>query len=336
VTAQTADAPEDPKPPGASRRRWIAAGVAAVIAFLYFAPGLFVAYTEDAYVRSDFVEVAPEVAGVLVRVDVANDQKIAAGAPLAAIDPQPFELAADLAQRRIDEATLMAKAKQEKARVLEADLDAARAAITLAKKDYDRSSALVNDKVVAQVSLDRAVSERQRSLDAVAEIEAKLRVNAGEVAAALAAVEIARAELALDRYKLSKTRLVAPVPGFVTNLSLRPGAYATVGVPVIGIVDETRWRVVANFKEYVSSRLKPGMRAWVWLDSHPWRFFPARVASVGRGISRNQEAGRLLPYVAPTTDWIRLARRIPVTLSFDPAPDVALFMGADARILVFP
>jgi membrane fusion protein, multidrug efflux system len=126
------------------------------------------------------------------------------------------------------------------------------------------------------------------------------------------------------------------VSGFVTNLSLRPGDYATIGVPIIGLVDDTQWRVVANFKEYVASRLQPGMRAWIWLDAHPWRLFPARVSGVGRGISRDPDAGKLLPYVAPTTDWIRLSRRMQVTLTFDPAPDVPLFMGADARVLLLP
>jgi membrane fusion protein, multidrug efflux system len=43
-----------------------------------------------------------------------------------------------------------------------------------------------------------------------------------------------------------------------------------------------------------------------------------------------------LPYVAPTTDWIRLARRMQVTLELEPKPDVPLFMGADARVLLFP
>ena len=62
---------------------WIAAVIVAVIAFLYFVPGLFVAYTEDAYVRSDFVEIAPEVAGVIDHVDAANDQKVPVGAVLA-------------------------------------------------------------------------------------------------------------------------------------------------------------------------------------------------------------------------------------------------------------
>jgi membrane fusion protein, multidrug efflux system len=167
-------------------------------------------------------------------------------------------------------------------------------------------------------------------------VEAKVRVNAGAAATALADVDVAKAQLALAQYNRSRTRIVAPVSGYVTNLSLRPGAYARAGEPIIGLVDDTQWRVVANFKEYVASRLKPGMHAWIWLDSHPWRLFSARVAGVGRGISREQDRGRLLPYVAPTTDWIRLARRMQVTFVLEPKPDVPLFMGSDARVLLFP
>jgi multidrug efflux system membrane fusion protein len=44
---------------------------------------------------------------------------------------------------------------------------------------------------------------------------------------------------------------------------------------------------------------------------------------------------KLLPYVEPTTDWIRLERRFPVTLVLeDPDPGVVLHMGADARTLI--
>jgi membrane fusion protein, multidrug efflux system len=312
------------------------AAVVAVVASLYFAPDLFVAYTSDAYVRSDFVEVAPEVAGIVDHVEVANDQKVAAGTPLATIDPTPFDLAVDLAQRRVEQAASTARVKQEEATVLAAGLDAAQAAVTLAQRDYDRSATLVKDQTVSQEIMDRATDQRQKALDSVAGVEAKVRVNAGSVVAALADVDVAKAELALARYNLSRTRIAAPVPGYVTNLSLRPGAYAKAGEPILGLVDDTQWRVVANFKEYVASRLKPGMRAWVWLDAHPWRFFPARVVGVGRGISREQDRGKLLPYVAPTTDWIRLARRMQVTLELDPEPDVPLFMGADARVVLFP
>jgi multidrug efflux system membrane fusion protein len=304
--------------------------------FLYFVPIPFIAYTSDAYVRSDFVQVAPEVAGVLDHVDVKNDQKVAAGALLVTLNPQSFELAVDFREKRVDGTAAVAAMKQDEARVLAANLDAAKSAVTLAQREYDRIATLTRDGAVSEAVLDRSTDEKRKAQDAVAAAEAKMRVNTGEVASALAEVEVAKAELAIAQYNLSRTRIVAPTPGFVTNLSLRPGDYASVGAPIIGLVDDTQWRVVANFKEYDASGLAPGMRAWIWLDSHPWRLFPARVFGIGRGIARDPEAGRLLPYVAPTTDWIRLSRRMQVTLLFDPLPDLPLFMGADARVLIFP
>jgi membrane fusion protein, multidrug efflux system len=325
-----------PKQPRTRRRLWTLVAIIAILAFLYLVPDAFVAYTEDAYVRSDFVEVASEVVGIVDHVEVMNDQKVAVGTLLATIDPKPFDLAIDLSQRSVDQASSAAQMKQDEAHVLTAQLDAARAGVTLAQRDYERSATLVKDQTVSQEIMDRATDERQKALDAVAGAEARARVNAAAAAAAMADVDVAKAQLALAQYNRSRTRIVAPISGYVTNLSLRPGVYAKPGEPIIGLVDDSQWRVVANFKEYVASRLKPGMRAWIWLDSHPWRLFAARVVSIGRGISREQDQGRLLPYVAPTTDWIRLARRMPVTFVLEPKPDVLLFMGADARVLLFP
>src|ERR1700722_4206301 len=140
--APTEKAPEQPR---TRRRLWILTGIIAIIAFLYFVPDLLVAYTEDAYVRSDFVELAPEVAGIVNHVEVVNDQKVTIGTPLATIDPKPFDLAVDLSRRRVDQAASAVQVKQEEAHVLSAELDAAKAAVTLAQHDYDRSATLVKD-----------------------------------------------------------------------------------------------------------------------------------------------------------------------------------------------
>ena len=277
--------------PRARRRRWLVLGAAALVAVLYFAPISFIAYTSDAYVRSDFVGVAAQVSGVVNHVPVANDQKVAVGDLLATLDPEPFALAVDLDQKRLDGAMSAAKVKEEEARVLASGLETAKAAVTLAQQDYGRIAALVKQGAVAEAVLDRQVDDRQKALDAVTGVEARLRVNAGEVASTLVEVNVAKAQLALAEYNLRRTRIVAPVSGFVTNLSLRPGDYARAGEPIIGIVDQSQWRVVANFKEYVAGGLKPGTRAWIWLDSHPWRLFPARVSGVGRGIARHEDDG---------------------------------------------
>src|ERR1700691_76231 len=106
------------------RRLWIITGIVAIIAFLYFVPDLFVAYTEDAYVRSDFVEVAPEVAGIVDHVEVVNDQKVTVGSPLATLDPKTCALAVDLTQKRVDQASYAARVKQDETHVLTAELDA--------------------------------------------------------------------------------------------------------------------------------------------------------------------------------------------------------------------
>ena len=58
----------------------------------------------------------------------------------------------------------------------------------------------------------------------------------------------------------------------------------------------------------------------------------ARASAASRAASAASGQEKLLPYVAPTTDWIRLQRRIPVTIALvDPPPDSKLYMGADAR-----
>ena len=106
---------------------------------------------------------------------------------------------------------------------------------------------------------------------------------------------------------------------------------------IIGIVDANAWRIMANYKQYYVRSFEVGGEAWVWLDSAPWHFYRARITGIARGFSRDPQAPMLLPYVAPTTDWIRLQRRIPVTIVLvDKPPDGRLFMGADARTVIFP
>ena len=81
--------------------------------------------------------------------------------------------------------------------------------------------------------------------------------------------------------------------------------------------------------------MQVGHTAQVWLDAYPWHIHRAFIQGIARGINRRQTPNTLLPYVEPTTDWIRLERRFPVTLllkDFD--PDATLHMGSDARTLI--
>ncbi|HWB51071.1 MAG TPA: HlyD family secretion protein [Stellaceae bacterium] len=331
-----ARAPAPPRGPSIWRRYrrvWIAAGVVAVGLALYFGADRVVAYTADAYIRSDLVAIAPEVSGIVERVAVVDNQKVAAGDPVAAIDPAPFQLAVDLKQQQVAglEAAVAVKSQVQAGDA--ANLDAAQAALRLAQQQYDRAQTLTGQQYASQEQLDKAADQLRAAQDRVADQRNQAQIDARQVAEATAQVAVARAELAVAQYNLSRTRLTAPVAGYINNLTLRPGAYAKAGEPLIGIVDSSQWRVIANFKEDIAAAVTPRQRVWVWLDSDPWHFHAGRVQGVGRGIAREQAPDQLLPYVAPTTDWIRLRRRLPVTILLDPpAPSEGLFSGADARV----
>ena len=101
----------DPKAAAATRYRWrvllVLAGL--VLAFgLYWGSSYVFAYTDDAYVTSDLVGVAPQITGRIIAVPIVDNQTVAKGTLLAEIDPTPFrlELAKQVAKRSEAEAQL--------------------------------------------------------------------------------------------------------------------------------------------------------------------------------------------------------------------------------------
>jgi multidrug resistance efflux pump len=82
------------------RRVLLVLGGLATVFLLYELAGRVIAYTDDAYVRSDLIAVAPQVTGRIIGVHVVDNQTVAKGDKLASIDPEPFQLA--VAQRQAE------------------------------------------------------------------------------------------------------------------------------------------------------------------------------------------------------------------------------------------
>lgn len=340
--AAAAPPPAPAAPPGsrtASRlRRLLAVSGAIFILFVAWEVLTWhVAYTDDAYVRSDLIGVAPEVTGPIIALHVVDNQAIKKGDKIYKIDPVPFQLEVNTRQAEIEEQSALVKVAQEELATAQAALESAKSAHTYAVEQQARYAVLAASDNAPRAELDRADNELRRTAaeKTIAEIaiaKAQTSINVHK-----AALDVAKAEKATAEWKLGKTDVNAPADGWINNLTVRIGDTATVSVPNIGIVDAHAWRIIANYKEYYIRPFTIGGTAWVWLDSAPWKLHKARITGIARGISRDPQAPMLLPYVAPTTDWIRLQRRIPVTIVLEEPPaDGKLYMGADARTIVFP
>ena len=249
----------------------------------------------------------------------------------------PFQLEVNQRQAQIEEQSALVKVAQEELATAQAALESAKSAHTYATEQQARYAVLAAENNAPRAELDRANNELRRTAaeKTIAEIaiaKAQTSINVHQ-----AALDVAKADKATAEWKLSKTDVNAPADGWINNLTVRIGDTGTVSIPNIGIVDAHAWRIIANYKEYYIRPFAIDGTAWVWLDSAPWKFHKARITGIARGFSRDPQAPMLLPYVAPTTDWIRLQRRIPVTIVLeDPPPGGRLYMGADARAVVFP
>lgn len=334
------EAPPAPVPTeGAMRlRRLVTVGGTILgLYLLYQVLIYFVAYTDDAYVRSDLVAVASEVTGPILNVHVVDNQTVKQGDKLFTIDPEPFQLIANQRQAQIDEQRALLKVSQEELSSAKAALAASTSAHLYAQQMQSRYADLAKSEYAPRAELDKANDDLRRTTAEMRVSELAIDKAQSSIVAHQAALNLASAEMATAQWRLGKTEVVAPTDGSITNLTVRIGDTANANIPIIGIVDANAWRIMANYKQDFIRSFTIGGTAWVWLDSQPWHLHRARIDGIARGISREPGQEKLLPYVAPTTDWIRLQRRIPVTITLvDPPPGLKLYMGADARTLIFP
>jgi membrane fusion protein, multidrug efflux system len=318
------------------RRRVLLVLSSIVLALgLYWASSYVFAYTDDAYVTSDLVSVAPYISGRIVSLNIVDNQTVKKGELLATIDPTPFQLSLNEKQAKKAQAEAQLAVDRDVIAAAQAKRDDAAAKEQLAADNLRRATPVAQAGFVSRQALETAATQAQEAKAALAEAEVAISKAQQELALHQATVATITAEIATVQWQLNQTKLLAPTDGTINQLMLRVGDQAVENQPLLGLVDAHAWRIYANYKESVIRHMTVGHTAWVWLDTYPWHIHRAKIQGIARAISREQTERKLLPYVEPTTDWIRLERRFPVTLVLqDLPPEIVLHMGADARTLI--
>lgn len=151
-----------------------------------------------------------------------------------------------------------------------------------------------------------------------------------------AAYQAAQASLEQAKWNLSKTNIVAPTDGYITNLQTRKGNYATTGTPLVGLVDINSFYVLGYFEETKLKSIREGSQADITLfnGNIPLQ---GRVESIGRAIYDQSldTPSDLLMNVKPNVPWVRLAQRVPVRIKLENVPeDVVLVAGTTCTISI--
>ncbi|MCF3481573.1 biotin/lipoyl-binding protein [Stenotrophomonas maltophilia] len=210
-------------------------------------------------------------------------------------------------------------------------LDQPRFAAALEKADAAVSSAR------ATLALARRESTRDNALGNLVASETRER-NAAKVDTELAALAQARAEQRVARLNVQRTEVRATTDGIVTNLDLHAGDYLQPGAQALALIDTRSLRIEGYFEETKLGCITEGDAALARLmgDDHDVR---GQVDTIAAGIADDQRSSthNLLPAVAPTYTWVRLAQRIPVRIRIDDAPpDTRLIVGRTASVTITP
>ena len=123
---------------------------------------------------------------------------------------------------------------------------------------------------------------------------------------------------------------------YINNLRVYSGDRVDTNQPLFGLIEKNSWRIVANIKESNLVGITPGKKVLLYIASIPWWLHIGTIESIGVGVARSKDQDNAaMPYVKPTTSWIRYAYRVPVRIRLDNPPP-QLYVGTNAKILVIP
>ncbi len=198
------------------------------------------------YAEVEARQIAAPVAGKLVQVAVARGEAVESGALLFALeaDPEQHQLAAvdaRLAQLEAQARDLDTGKRREERRVLQAQIDAADAALRDSEAQWQRAQqlherALISraqrDDAEARVMRDRALLRERRAALAAADLPGR----DDQRAAAQAAIQSVQAERDSARWRLDQKQQRAPLAGHIYEQYFQPGEWVPAGAPVLALI----------------------------------------------------------------------------------------------------
>jgi membrane fusion protein (multidrug efflux system) len=289
--------------------------VALAVGGIYYWRSTFYETTDDAYIDGDPVYVSARVAGNIMRVYVTDNQLVQADALLAEVDPCNYEISLAKAEAAV-------RSAQADADRGAADVEVARAQWAQQDQDLRR-----NEQLAKQGAITEQMLEHSRTATRTA--EATLAAKEKDWAVLKAKTSQAKVDADQARLQLSYTKVRVPTAGYVTQRKVEEGMYVNIGQPLLAIVPEAM-HVVANFKETQLTRMRPGQRVTVRVDTYPGVAFEAHVDSIQAGTGA---AFSLFPPENATGNFVKVVQRVPVKIVFDqpPDPNHRLVLGMSVR-----
>ncbi|TAJ38121.1 MAG: HlyD family secretion protein [Reyranella sp.] len=291
--------------------------VLAVTLFVWLSSGRTIT-TDNAYVKGDRAQIATELSGIIVEVPVKENQAVSRGQLLFKLDDQSYRLSLVRLEAEIESARAEIRGLRAQWRVKREEIKAALSQQTYAEAEFERQAGLAEKKIASTQKLEEA----RLALDVARQRISAAQEDLTRIEAALAGDRRIRTDdhpkvrqmmAARDEalLQLRRTTIEAPLDGIVAKRPV-PGSYATAGVPVMIVVADTDLWIEANFKETELTRVRPGQKAAIHVDTYPDAECTGTVASISQATGAEFA---VLPPQNASGNWVKVVQRIPVRIA---------------------
>lgn len=281
--------------------------------------------TDNAQVETYFVPVLPRMAGYVKTVSVKDYDVVKKDQLIIEIDTEEAKLAlaemeADLFQAETDVENAKANISNLAMTVksTEANLKATYLRKEKAKKDADRDANLVSENAITRKQSDDSKSayevlqaQYEAGLADIATAKSRLPILQAALHKAEAVLAVKKVKIDQQNLKLTYSKVYAPSSGRIGKKSVEAGQFIQAGQPLMTVVQDSTYWIVANFKETQVSRLKIGAEAEIKLDAYPNRILKGRIASISESTGAKSA---LLPPDNASGNFVKVTQRVPVKI----------------------
>lgn len=321
-----AESPEESKPEAVAndpvkRITRIALIVIAITFVWYVVADRLAPWTDQARVQAYVIPIVSQVAGRVIEVNVEKDQEMQQGDVLLKIDPVDYQLAVENAETELELAGQTIGASTASVTTAQAKVVEAQANVAHLEAQSKRVYELEKKQIYSVARGDKAraaVVKAKAQLDsAKAELE-KAKQELGADGKDNPKIRSAIAKLRKAQIDLSRTTILAPSHGGITNLKIGEGHFASAGAPLMTFIEVDNVWIKANLRENSIANIAAGTPVDFILDAAPGRVFQGEVSSLGFAVS-HEKGGAIgdLETIETTAGWLRDAQRFPVYISFD-------------------
>jgi membrane fusion protein (multidrug efflux system) len=339
-----------------NRRRPLVVAAGVLVVVLLAVGGLFywvttrnLESTDDAYTDGRAIAIAPQVSGMVVALDVTDNQFVTQGQPLIHIDRRQYEIDREQAAAALATAKSQYAGQQFAAEIArknfpallqqaQAQLATAKANLAKAQADDDRQRSL-SKPATSQQEVDAATAALKQAQAQVMLAEAQVTQNSpvpqriGETDAQVGQLkgQVDQAQAKLDQadLNLSWTVVSAPQDGWITKRNVEKGTYVTPGQQIFSIVAPEVW-VTANFKESQLADMRKGQPVEIKIDAYPTLDLRGHVDSIQLGSGSKFTA---FPPENATGNFVKVVQRVPVKIVIDSGldPNIPLPLGVSVE-----